>query len=349
MTIAIREITFLYNKILTTGIFPDIWKIATITPIPKVTNASSPTDLRPISLLPIPGKLLEKHITVKMENFLEDKNYLVPNQNGFRKGKSTSSALTTFLDDIILNLNDSKTSIVAYLDFQKAFDTINHTILLNKLRKAGLGERLMKLLANYLTGPKQRTHVHGTLSDLAPIGIGVPQGSTVGPIMFILYINDLPLVLEHSKCIMYAADTVLYCGHANNKNVRKLMQFDLDRVQTWCAQNRLTLNVKKTKVMTFMSDYKRKRYIKFRIRMLGNIIEEVNSYKYLGTDIDNRLSRDEQFSKLLQMLGFKLRTFSKVRRYLDNKAALSVYKSMILPVIDYNDHFQLLWNKNKLD
>ena len=83
--------------------------------------------------------------------------------------------------------------------------------------------------------------------------------------------------------------------------------------------------------------------------MLGNIIEEVSSYKYLGTDIDNRLSGDEQFSKLLQMLGFKLRTFSKVRRYLDNKAALSVYKSMILPVIDYNDHFQLLWNKNKLD
>ena len=152
MTIAIREITFLYNRILTTGIFPDKWKIATITPIPKVTNASSPTDLRPISLLPIPGKLLEKHITVKMQNFLEDKNDLVPNQNGFRKGKSTSSALTTFLDNIILNLNDSKTSIVAYLDFQKVFDTINHTILLNKLRKAGLGERLMKLLANYLTG-----------------------------------------------------------------------------------------------------------------------------------------------------------------------------------------------------
>ena len=361
MTILVREITYLYNRILQTGVFPDRWKIASVTPIPKVANAKSPTDLRPISLLPIPGKLLEKLITSKIQNYLENKNSFGDNQNGIRKGKSTSSALTTFLDDIISGLNDSKTSIVAYLDFQKAFDTINHKILLNKLKRAGLGVKLLSLLENYLSGRKQKTKVHGATSELMPISVGVPQGSTLGPIMFIVYINNLTSVLQHCKCLMYADDTVLYCSHDKEKSVRKSMQSDLDKIQAWCFQNRLTLNVKKTKIMTFMSDHKRKRYKKFRMFMIGKDIEEVENYnysfllpqyliyKYLGTEIDNKWGGDEQFSKLTQMLGYKLSTFGKIRRHLTIKAALAVYKSMVLPVIDYNDHFQFLWNKNKVD
>ena len=182
----------------------------------KVANATNSTDLRPISLLPIPGKLIEKFVTVKIQFFLEDKNYFTDKQNGFRKGKSTSGALTNFLDDIITNMNDSKMCVVAYLDFQKAFDTINHNILLNKLKLAGMGDKLLGLLGNYLSNRKQKTMVHNTLSDLKPINIGVPQGSTIGPIMFIVYINDLPNVLENSGAIMYADDTVLYCGHECN-------------------------------------------------------------------------------------------------------------------------------------
>ena len=132
LNLAVRELTHLYNRILTTGIFPDKWKIAMVTPIPKVSNATSPTDLRPISLLPVPGKLIEKYITIKIQNFLEGAGYFVDSQYGFRKGKSTSGALTTFLDDVIKDVNDSKTKVVAYLDFQKVFDTINHDILLSK-------------------------------------------------------------------------------------------------------------------------------------------------------------------------------------------------------------------------
>ena len=179
--------------------FPDKWKVATVTPIPKVTNATNPTDLRPISLLPIPGKLIENHITVKIQNFLENINYFTDKQNGFRKGKSTSCALTNFLDDVILNINSSKTNIVAYLDFQKAFDTINHNILLNKLMAAGMSDKLLKLLGNYLTNRKQKTVEHNTLSGLEDVNIGVPQGSTIGPVMFIAYIKDLPDVLENAS------------------------------------------------------------------------------------------------------------------------------------------------------
>ena len=136
-------------------------------------------------------------------------------------------------------------SVVAYLDFQKAFDTIDHKILLAKLKACGIGDRLIALFQNYLTGRKQRTKLFNAYSELKPVTIGVPQGSSIGPTMFIVYIIDLPTNLVHSKAIMYADDTVLYCSDDVNKALRKRFQSDLHRVQKWCSNDKLTLNVKK--------------------------------------------------------------------------------------------------------
>ena len=199
-----------------------------------------------------------------------------------------------------------------------------------------------------MTNRQQRTRIFGTVSTLKPINIGVPQGSTVGPLMFIVYINDLPKFLRHANPLMYADDTVLYLSSNCNKMVRKKMQCDLVEVERWCKINKLSLNVSKTKIMTFMSDHKRKNSPKFQFYMKGKVIEEVDDYKYLGTHIDNRLSGDTQFKKTLQILGLKLRTFSRIRRFLNTNAAITVYKAMILPLLDYNDHFQMLWNGEKL-
>ena len=268
-------------------------------------------------------------------------------QFGFRKNKSTAAALTTVLDDVISQLNNLEYSLVAYLDFKKAFDTINHKILINKLEKAGLGPNLIALIKNYLSNRKQKTRLFTETSTLETVGIGVPQGSTVGPLMFIVYINDLCTVLQNCNHCMYADDTVLYCSNVSRKLVRKDLQMDIDRVQKWCDTNRLTLNVGKTKVMSFMSDHKREGCNRFRIYMKGSLIEEVDSYKYLGTILDNRLNGDPQYCKLMKNLGFKLATFSKIRKYLNTRAALTVYKSTILPVIDYNDYFQFLWSAEK--
>ena len=152
--LASKEIMYLCNMVLDTGIFPDKWKIATVTPIPKVANATEATDLRHISLLPIPGKILEKYITMTTQSYLENNNYFSNSQNGFRAGKSTASALSTLLDDIIIDLNASKTSVVTFLDFKKAFDTIDHQILMRKLKLAGMGAKLLRLLGNYLSNRK---------------------------------------------------------------------------------------------------------------------------------------------------------------------------------------------------
>ena len=209
--------------------------------------------------------------------------------------------MSKFLDDVISDLNTSQTVLTAYLDFQKAFDTIDHDILILKLKHCGMGEKIISLLKNYLTNRKQRTKLFSVVSELERISIGVPQGSTIGPVMFIVYINDLPAVLNHCNTIMYADDTVMYCAHNDNKVVRKKLQADLCKVQKWCSDNKLTLNVKKTKLMTFMSDYKRKRYNGFRLYMGGSIVDEVDSYRYLGTEIDNRLKGHTTNPKSIQI------------------------------------------------
>ena len=155
-------------------------------------------------------------------------------------------------------------------------------------------------------------------------------------------------MLNHSKCLMYADDTVIYTSDYGCKGVRRKLQRDLHSVEQWCTRNQLSLNVKKTKIMSFMSDHRRKKAAGFRLYMKGNPIEEVTSYKYLGTTLDNRLSGESQYTKTTQTLGLKLRTFSKIRRFLSTRAALTVYNSTILPIIDYNDLFQMLWSLDKL-
>ena len=165
--------------------------------------------------------------------------------------------------------------------------------------------------------------------------------------MFIIYINDIPDVLRQSDALMYADDTVLYSSSICTKEVRKKLQSDLVNVEKWCLKNRLSLNVSKTKIMTFMSDHKRKTLPQLRFFMKGTQVEEVDTYKYLGTHLDNRLSGDVQFTKTNQTLGFKIRTFSRIRRFVNTKAALTIYKSTILPIIDYNNYFQMMWNVDK--
>ena len=219
---------------------------------------------------------------------------------------------------------------------------------MNKLMKAGLGPSLLALIRNYLSGRRQKTKLYSEISTLKPVNTGVPQGSTIGPLMFIVYINDLTTVLQTCKSCMYADDTVIYCSSLSRKLVRKNLQKDIDKIQQWCDTNRLTLNVTKTKIMSFMSDHKRKTSDEFKIYMKSVPVEEVEKYKYLGTVLDNRLSGEVQCSKLMKNLGFKLRTFSRIRKFLNTRAALTVYKSTVLPIIDYNDYFQFLWNAEKI-
>ena len=267
VTIMITEFTHLYNRILVTGIFPDEWKCATVIPIPKKANPKSPNDLRPISLLPMPGKILEKLIHHQLTKFYEDTKYLTNTQNGFRKGKSTTNALATLLDDILMAMDHGSATLALYLDFKKAFDTINHNILIEKLVVSGLAPNTVNLISNYLVGRKQRTRIGNYTSAYQPLTTGVPQGSTLGPLLFLLYINDLPLPLQHTKNILFADTTCIYVSGSDPAELNRKVQTDLNNIVTWCMENQLTLNVDKTQFVTYTTRRRANKYANMRLEL----------------------------------------------------------------------------------
>ena len=173
----IPQLTHMYNLSFVTGIFPDAWKIANVIPLKKGGDPTDVSNLRPISLLPLPGKLAERLMHTHMSNFIEEHGLLNNKQGGFRKGKSTISTVASLTDDILLGLNDKEYTVASFIDLKKAFDTINHEILLKKLPHFGLNQNLIDWIENYLTNRLQKCTVNEITSEVKPITCGVPQGS----------------------------------------------------------------------------------------------------------------------------------------------------------------------------
>ena len=220
----------------------------TVVPIPKVANATKPGELRPIFLLPLPGKLLEHHIHDNIQTYLDREHLLTKFQNGFRKNHSTQQTIFKYTTDLLENNNNILTSIATYIDFKKAFDTFNHKLLLGKLEKYGLGPKIQKLLTNYLLNRKQFTVINGASSSMESVLFGVPQRSVVGPQLFSIYINDIVDHVKNSKIQMYADDIVLY----NNIDTNfEAFLHDMQNVIDWCRGNELTMNIDKTKYQIF--------------------------------------------------------------------------------------------------
>ena len=196
--------------------------------------------------MPLPGKILEHIIHDRIVSFCEEYQILNPNQGGFRTKHSTTSTVAKFTDNLYQSINDHSYSIATFIDFSKAFDTVNHEILLQKLDKIGIRGNSKKLIKNYLENRKQLTNVNGIDSDLATVTCGVPQGSVIGPLLFLIYINDLCKVIKNCCTYLYADDTVLVARAPDIHNACLLLQHDLDNVANWCKGNKLSINIKKT-------------------------------------------------------------------------------------------------------
>ena len=167
-------------------------------------------DLRPVSLLPLPGKLLERLIHTHISTYLETNGLLDERQGGFRKGHSTISTIAEFTDDLFEDINNNKLTLATFIYLRKAFDTVNHFILLQKLLKLGIKGKIFEWAKSYLSKRSQCTIVNGTRSDVLGVECGVPQGSILGPLMFLIYINDLGRECDTLNTRFYADDTVIY-------------------------------------------------------------------------------------------------------------------------------------------
>ena len=218
----------------------------------------------------------------------------------------------------------------------KAFDTVNHQILVKKLLKLGFTGNLLNLLQNYLLNRKQCTIANGVTSKFCDITCGIPQGITVGPLLFIIYMNDISSILKNCKYQLYADGTVIYRS-GPILNTSDEVNTDLSSFKDWCTQNKLTINVKKTKCVYFGLKSQIKNINNHRICIDNILIDRVNSYKYLGVTLDSLLNYDTHLGNCLALASHKLFLLSKIRKYITFDAANRIYKTMILPIVEYGD------------
>ena len=283
----LQPLKLLFNKSLASSRVPRLWKMANVTPIFKKGSRNQPTNYRPISLTSVLVKILEKILRDKIVSFLDNHNLILNSQHGFRNNRSCLTNLLEFFDDIYVNWDAKIPSDIIYLDFQKAFDTVPHTRLIKKLNAHGIGNSLCSWICDWLTERKQRVVINGESSRWLEVNSGVPQGSVLGPTLFLIYINDLDCGLK-SKIAKFADDTKLG-GKANNLVDCENIQSDLDRLTQWSEKWQMKFNTDKCKVMHIGSQN-----IKYDYKMNDKILQKVREEKDLGVIINNDLKTSVQ-------------------------------------------------------
>ena len=347
--VLIPQLTFMYNKSFETGIFPYKWKIANVIPLKKGGDPTDVNNLRPVSLLPLPGKMAERIVHTHISEHVERLGLLNNRQGGFRKGKSTISTVAMLTDDILQGLNSKEYSIATFIDLKKAFDTINHEILLRKLPHFGLNNNVRNWVANYLSNRVQKCSVNGLTSEERAITCGVPQGSILGPLLFLLYINDIDIKLINSKVLLYADDTVIYANHKDETHAHLWVSEDLIALCEWCNKNQLTINQKKTKLMLFGTKNMLKQGKKPDTFIDDTKLHYVNQFNYLGIKLDSTLTFESHANETVRMVAHKLFIFSKIRKYITVQQAITIYRSKIVPYFDYGDIFLINISQKSID
>ena len=284
-----------------------------------------------------------------MYSFLEKNNLLQDKQFGFRSKHSTTHALIS-LTESIKNFLDKKDIVSGiFIDLEKAFDTVNHSILCDKLNYYGFRGKFNDLIKSYLTNRKQFVSINGYDSTKLDITCGVPQGSTLGPLLFLLYINDLQNSLKFAKSSHFADDTCLTYSNKNPKTLETNLNHDLKNLTQWLRANRLSLNVDKTKLLIFKSKYNKNQYQDMIIKLLGKRLEPSTSVKYLGIHIDHNLSWDCHIKEMNAKLSRTNGILSNLRHYVPKKTMLSVYYALFYSHTTYGSLVWSLTTQKNLD
>ena len=335
MLIIPDKFAFMFNLSLTEKEFPTDWKDAIVTPLPKPGDKSNVTNYRPISQIPLPGKVLERIVHTHISNYLETNNLLNPKQGGFRKNHSTITTVANFTNDLFHNINNNEHSIATFIDMSKAFDVVNHNILLLKCGKLGLNGNIQNWLKSYLSNRTQCTVANGKTSSKARLKCGVPQGSILGPLMFLIYVNDIDGLCDQTELSSYADDTVIYASHQDPVTAYINVQNDLGHLSHWCQINKLTINAKKSHSMKFGSQALLHNMVVPKLKLNDSELEYVEDFNYLGIQLDQHLKFDKQINQMRAKTAHKLYMFGYLRRFMTARQALAIYKSKLLPYLEY--------------
>ena len=322
------------NQSFSNGIFPSKLKIAKVVPIFKKGDPEISSNYRPISLLPIFSKIYEKLMHKRIYAFLKDCNILYPLQFGFQENNSIDHALISLTEEIRSSLDNRRYGCGIFLDLQKAFDTVNHGILLNKLEHYGIRGSVLDWFKSYLSERRQFVSINGSSSSLMTTTCGVPQGSVLGPLLFLIYVNDLPNVSKQLKFYLFADDTNIYCDGDTLTNLAKIVNKELKSVKRWLDVNRLSLNISKTNYIIFHSTTM-KIPEDISIKIGRKHLTKAKYVKFLGLLLDENLSWKFHLSELSKKLARTCGIFFKIRSLLPINTLILVYNSLFLPFLQY--------------
>lgn len=345
--VLVPVLTYVFNLCLASATFPKVFKISIISPIHKSGDRDSIINYRPISVLPALSKILEKLINKRLTNYLDQFDLLSPRQFGFRSGKSTEDAALELTELVVKNLDNGKKSVGIFLDLAKAFDTVSVPILLRKLENLGIRGLPLQLFKDYLQDRKQRVRIGNYTSTDSPITYGVPQGSILGPSLFLIYINDLcQLSLNQGQIFTFADDTALIFTGDNWNDTLVKAEEGFRLVNYWLEENLLSLNVAKTKSIFFSISNKNSPPASLRIKAhrsctesnaLCNCvaIERASTIKYLGVNIDEHLNWCVHLNLLTRRTGKLIHLFKKLRHIAEPKLLKSLYYALCQSILSY--------------
>ena len=329
-----EPIAILVNMSLEQGIVPDAMKLAKVIPIHKSKSKELFNNYRPISLLSNMSKVLEKVVHNRLYSFLIKNSILYDKQYGFRPKRSTIDAITEFTAGILPSLDRKKQCLSIYLDLSKAFDTINHSILLNKLKYYGIRGKPLEWFRSYLEQRKQYVSYLGVQSTTQNIEYGVPQGSVLGPLLFILYSNDIPNSLTYCQAILFADDTTVYLTGDNLQTMHDKVNTDLYTLNDWFRANQLSVNPSKTKYILF-SKYGNVLTNGMFLHIDNEHIERVQSTKFLGIHIDEHLIWEHHINHCKKKVSQGVYAINMSKHILGQKHRKILYYSPVHPYLLY--------------
>ena len=332
-----KPLELIFRNCLNQGLFPSEWKKAHVVPIHKKGSKHIISNYRPISLLSVCGKVFEKNLYKSIFDYLTENNLLSSNQSGFKPGDSCTNQLLSISHEIYSSLDKNLETRAVFLDISKAFDRVWHEGLIHKLKLNGIQGNLLNVLTSFLNSRKQRVVLNGQCSDWKNVSAGVPQGSILGPLFFLIYINDLPDgLITNAK--LFADDTSLFSTVFNSNNSASDLNHDLEKISSWAFQWKMSFNPDPSKQAQEVI-FSRKLIKPIHSPLFFNNEEVIKSthQKHLGLILDEKLNLFDHVSSMISKANKGIGIIRKLHSFLPRSALITLYKSFVRSHLDYGD------------